>query len=770
MRKVLTVIGFIFTMVTAAGQQWISIGPCGSDTYGNKIAPQGGTGQIHCIVFDPDSQNIVYAGSPFGGLWKSTDGGHNWTDSDIDVDQNLEFSSVSDIAITKTGNTKFLWIATGHPSGRGEAMLHTFEPFSSGLYVSVNGGTNFKPVTSFNKKHGFLFANKKHITRIVANPVRQEIMFVATSDGLYQTTDAGKNWKLVLTGKTPDESDQYPAKRNSKDVEINPAIFMDNEDEAGESEHAGAAIFSVAFSPTDPDNVVYASGTDIYKSVKGGKRGSFKSMTHNLSDLLTDPPGCLKSLTMNMALNIRAGKDVMYVSAFIVGDTCGEYRQRKDYNIFYFDGKVWNRKTSPSLSIPDGIRLKMATVPGNPNMLYAGTATVSLSEDFGATWKQVIDYNQPGHADVHAIENIPGTNDILAGTDGGIFRYTYHVKKVDEYNNGLCLGQVIDMGCSATNPNRIIIGLQDEGADIWDGKEWTKLPASGDGYYGQLMDYSNDMDFFSCHNNTFFKNGSDTRIVLSGCNVCGKGCPFSFAQDPKRPNIFYFGEKDIYKSVDTGKTWCRISDFKSKGFYLNPFGHIIYDIEISPTNPDVVFAAFNGMSTCCTTQLLKTTTGGSPCNGSCSSPRGDDWTLINIPKTETGDGAKDFIENGLHSITTIAICDNNSDKFWLGFSFYNLDDPSYQVYKTEDNGATWQKDDNGLPAYPVTKLLYVAGSDDELYAGTWSGVYHKKGTGRWEKFGTGLPHVYVSDMEINYPAHELRVSTFGRGVWKIKLP
>ena len=759
---------FVFIATFASAQQWKNLGPCGSDTYGNHLASQGGTGQVHSIVFDPDSQNIVYAGSPFGGLWKSVDSGKNWSNADIDIDESLEFASVADIAITKNGLVKTIWIATGHPAGRGE-RTHSLEPYSSGLFTSVNGGRNFKPVISFNKKHGFQFINKKLISRIVAHPNHPEILFVATSDGLYQTTDAGTSWKLVLQGKDLSESYNKPGKEKAEP--INPLARMDDE-QTGDEGHNGAAVFSVEFSKIDPDHIVYASGTDVYRSEKGGKKGSFKSITHNRADLFGESAGCLKTLNINMELNVAANKDVMYLAAYVVGDTCGVYKRKTEYNIFYFDGLVWSKKSAPSFSMPDAIRLKMASVPGQPNIIYAGSATVNMSEDFGKSWKQVMDYNRPGHGDVHELKIIPCTFDILAGTDGGIFKYSYATKQVNEYNNGLCLGAVTDMGTSATNPNRIIIGLQDEGADLWDGKEWTKLPAGGDGYYGQLIDYSNDMNFFSCHNFQFFKSASNQDVRLKNCDVCKKGCPLSFAQDPKRPNIFYFGERDIYKSVDSAKTWCRVSDFSHKsGVYINPNGHVLSDIEISPTDPDIIFASFNGLPGCCNTALFKTVLGGSDCEGSCGSPVGPDgWSLINIPKIEIGDGSKEFLLNGYHAISTIAISDKSADKFWLGFTYSNLDDASFKIYKTEDNGATWQKDVDGLPDYPVTKLVYVNGSHDELFAGTWNGVYHKKGSASWEKFGNGLPHVYVSDMEINYPSRKLRVSTFGRGVWEIALP
>src|SRR5689334_18847712 len=114
-RFVLAGIILFFVKSNLHAQTWKELGPCGSDTYGNRMARQGGTGQVHCIRFDPDNAQIVYCGSPYGGLWKSTDGGKNWSASEIDVQQALELSSVCDIAIAKGNGKKTIWIATGHP-------------------------------------------------------------------------------------------------------------------------------------------------------------------------------------------------------------------------------------------------------------------------------------------------------------------------------------------------------------------------------------------------------------------------------------------------------------------------------------------------------------------------------------------------------------------------------------------------------------------------------------------------------------------------------
>lgn len=48
---------------------WTSLGPSTSD------GGYHGIGRINCIAFRPGDNDVIYAGSPSGGLWKTTDGG-----------------------------------------------------------------------------------------------------------------------------------------------------------------------------------------------------------------------------------------------------------------------------------------------------------------------------------------------------------------------------------------------------------------------------------------------------------------------------------------------------------------------------------------------------------------------------------------------------------------------------------------------------------------------------------------------------------------------
>lgn len=736
----------LLMMLAASAQQWHELGPCGSDTYGNHVASQSGTGQIHCIVYDPDNPQVVYAGSPFGGLWKSTDGALNWSRKNIDTAYALELASVCDIAITKRNGRKIIWLATGHPGARGPSGP---EPYTTGLYYSEDGAQTFKPLSSFNNKYHFAYKYKKHISRIAIHPRNSNIMYVATSDGLYGTTNAGKSWKLVL-----------------------------REDELPGSYEYTQGIGTVEFSVTDPDRVVYAGGRDVYRSTKGGKKGSFKSMTHSTVNLFAEPD-CFKNLNFYLDVNSSDRKlDVLYALAYFVGDTCGEFRGRQGMTLFYHDGQKWERKNFTEYGLPDAIRIKVASVPGKPSIVYAGAVTTGVSGDGGKSWSKCTDYNQPGHADIHALEIVPGTRDMITGTDGGIFVYKYDTKKVEEHNNGLCLAQVTDMATSATNPGKILVGMQDVGSAMLYNGRWTKLPFGGDGYPGQYIDQTDEWNIYTSHNSTYANTHTGEKMSWKEYQLCSTALgqfPNNLKQQPGRPQTIYYTGQDVFRSDNYGATgtWCRISDFKNyPNVYVNPAGHIISGLAICDSAPNVMYAAFNALYQCCNPLLFKTTTGGLACDsGGCRPPKNaGSWTLLNnIPKVRTGNDNEDFQENSKYSITSVEVNNKNPDELWLSYSFWDLAQPDFKVFHSTNGGESWEADDNGLPDYSCMKILYIKDKGG-LFVASMSAIYYKKGNNAWVKYGEGMPHVLITDMEINYGAQKLRVGTFGAGVWEIDLP
>ena len=59
-------------------------------------------------------------------------------------------------------------------------------------------------------------------------------------------------------------------------------------------------------------------------------------------------------------------------------------------------------------------------------------------------------------------------------------------------------------------------------------------------------------------------------------------------------------------------------------------------------------------------------------------------------------------------------------------------------------------------------------SNTTLYAATHLGVYRSSVAGAsWTRFGTGMPLVNVTDIEILPDSSLVRAGTFGRSVWEL---
>ncbi|HPI87551.1 MAG TPA: hypothetical protein PLR01_14350, partial [Bacteroidales bacterium] len=158
---------------------WTNLGPF--------VLPDGkgykGLGRLNAIAFDPEDPDIVWVGSPSGGLWKTTTHGGEWTSST----QELPSLGVSAILIDPT-NPDVMYIGTGDRDA-GDA-------YGIGVYRSTDGGDTWEPWN--------LGMTNYVVGRLLMHPSNHMIIFAATSGGLFRTTNGGATWTRVQTGDFKD--------------------------------------------------------------------------------------------------------------------------------------------------------------------------------------------------------------------------------------------------------------------------------------------------------------------------------------------------------------------------------------------------------------------------------------------------------------------------------------------------------------------------------------------------------------------------------------
>ena len=156
----------------AFAANWTELGPM---AWTNTAGYNPGVGRITAIAVEPVNQQIIYVGSPGGGLWKSTNGGSSW----VPLGDTFSNMQVWGIAIDPS-NTNTIYV--GNNVGE--------------VYKSTNGGTSF----SLFMDQGFGTAYN-----ILIHPTNSNIMHVALRyNGLFRTTNGGSTWTEVITSGIED--------------------------------------------------------------------------------------------------------------------------------------------------------------------------------------------------------------------------------------------------------------------------------------------------------------------------------------------------------------------------------------------------------------------------------------------------------------------------------------------------------------------------------------------------------------------------------------
>jgi len=172
------------------GITWTNIGPTSGFyfSYGNISS------RITTIKYDPTTPSIVYLGAAFGGVWKSTNSGLDWT-SKTHGEASLASGS---LAIDPT-NTSIIYLGTG------EATYSAASYYGRGLLKSTDGGNTWTNYTTGLPSLSFF-------SRLVIRPNNPNELLAAlgnrtslgVSGGLYRSSDGGVNWSLLASGRADD--------------------------------------------------------------------------------------------------------------------------------------------------------------------------------------------------------------------------------------------------------------------------------------------------------------------------------------------------------------------------------------------------------------------------------------------------------------------------------------------------------------------------------------------------------------------------------------
>ena len=164
--------------------EWEEIGPVMS-TLGNGSL--NGLGRVDRIAFDPGNSNIIYPGTPAGGLWRTVNGGASWTP----LTDNIPMPSISGIVVSHA-NPNTIYILTGDGDSWPGAGWGYIRP-SIGVLKSTDGGLTWSQTGPLGNQSQINYG-----LRLVQDPNKPDTLFAATENGLFRTANGGATWSNVL--------------------------------------------------------------------------------------------------------------------------------------------------------------------------------------------------------------------------------------------------------------------------------------------------------------------------------------------------------------------------------------------------------------------------------------------------------------------------------------------------------------------------------------------------------------------------------------------
>lgn len=704
---------------------WTQIGP--APIPNGQTAPTAAvSGRVISIAVHPTNPNIVYVGTAQGGLYRSTDGGTNWTP----IMDSADSLAIGAIAIAPS-QPETVYVGTGEPN----FSLDSY--FGVGIYRIENASTT----AILNGPFGASSFAGRAIGEIIVHPTNPATIFVGSTSGV-----AG----LRPTGSATPNRGVY---RSTNATSASPTFTQ----LAYPFANQNLSARDLAIDPDNPDvlivNVV-ANGGGIIRSTNA------LAATPTFTLVQTFMGTSTSDLTAEFAaVQPSAVSDATFYAA--TGNGGGRVLRSTN------GGATWTQQIDNNFCGGQCFYdIAIAVDPTNANNVYLGgdpTIISAKSTNGGTTFT---DNNAGVHVDTHALTVAPSDpNTIYLGTDGGIYKSINAGLTWTPLNNTqFHATQFMSIDVHPTDGNFSIGGTQDNGTNFYrPDATWTRADF-GDGGYAVIdqnaPDTTNVRMYHTYFNATSLQGygtvsstplASDGLWTFRGCQVAGttvngitcNGSINFYApleRGPGNPNTIYYGSDRLYRSADNGVNHTVVSQ--------NPIaaGVPISSIGISPQNDSVRIVGLNNGG------IFGTSTGSTTLND--LDPTN---TIPTFPINRT------IVDPNNANIAWVTLSAFGVTNVWKTTNLSSTPDPAFVPTWTAAAGTGA----NVLPQVPVNAIVVDPMNSNRVYVGTDIGAYVTiDGGTNWFPFGTGLPRVAIFDIAIT--ANRLiRIATHGRGMWQL---
>ena len=686
-----------------------------------NVGPTRG-GRVTTVHGVESQENVFYMGTTGGGLWKTTDFGNNWSNIS---DGFFKSPSIGAINVFQS-NPDIVYVGTGSDGLRSNIIV------GKGIYKSVDAGKNWSHIG---------LEGVGQIGAVEIHPSDPDIIYVAAigqpfmkSDerGLYKSADGGGSWEKIL-------------------------YLSDS-----------IGIVDIEFAPDDP-NTIYAASwraerkpwTIISGSTNGGAyKSDDAGVTWKKINLGIDSKYIGK---IDFAVS-KSEPDRLFVMVEASDGKGGLYKSEDRGESFE------HMNSREELVNRPFYYLNIESNPLNSDILYSSANRFMISRDAGKSWKS---YSTP-HGDNHDIWINPSDTSIwIQSNDGGAnitfnsgktwstqfnqpTAEIYQVEVDDQYPYWLYGGQQDNystISVPSMPPYSLQAGPNAYIRDTGGCETGPAVPKPGN----HNIVYSNCKGRFGVFNKI---TGQEKQYYVGASNMYGhnpRDLKYRFQRvspihvSPHNPNKVYHASQFLHVTYDEGVTWETISPdltaFESDKQVISgspitrditgeEFYSTIYSVRESPIVKGVIWVGANDGPVHLTL------------NG------GKNWTDV-TPNKKIKGGRVDSIEPSSH----------NSAKAFVTILRYQLGDWRPYIYRTYNNGDTWDLITEGIPNnFPVRVLREDPVREGLLFAGTEFGMFISFDDGdNWKPFQQNLPVTPITDMKIH--RDDIVLSTMGRSFW-----
>jgi photosystem II stability/assembly factor-like uncharacterized protein len=696
------------------------------------IGPLRMSGRVTDIAVPRGKPFTFYVATASGGLWKTRNEGTTWEP----IFDDAPSGSTGAVAVAPS-DPNVVWV------GLGESNILRSTMAGTGVYKSTDEGTTWEHMG---------LADSHHIGRIAIHPSDPDIVYVAAGGheytpnaerGVYKTSDGGRSWTKVLyvddwTGAVEiamDASDPntlyasmwHRIRRPWSDPVPGPAGGIYKTTNGGQSwvqlttglpPMGKAGRMGVAVAPTN-SQVVYVL-VDNHEVAREAKPDELDSYGRKKKDVL-------KGAEVYRSANGGASFDL----------ASGESKEM--HGLFATYGWVFGQ-----------IRVS----PVDENTIFCLGVPLLKSVDGGKNFT-VVDYRDL-HGDHHALWINPEIPEyVLNGNDGGI-NISYDGGETFKNIENLPCVQFYNVALDNAKPFNVYGSIQDNGS--WMGpsdhtpnqspeSRWRPIPGGEAGYIATDPDDPNTLYSESFYG-TLLRSTLEPRKTETIVPKPAEGeTPYRgqwlapFVISPHNSRIIYHGLNHVFRSLDRGEHWERISPDLT-AIHPERQGNISFatlsTLAESPLKFGLLYAGTDDG------RLHVTRDGGQTWGAIDGGLPQNKWISRVAPSR--------FMEGTVY-VTQNGKTDND-------FQAY--------VWRSDDYGQTWQDIAGQIPGGPVNVIAEDPRSADLLYVGTDLGVYLSRDRGQsWSVLGSGLPITFVHDLAIHPRDFIAVIATHGRGMFTL---